>query len=129
MTAAVLDASAIIALLKGDRGASKVAAVVADSAVCVINHAEVISHFVHLGAPIDEIRIMLGALPYTIVSADEALTWEACALRAVTSSVELSPGDLFCFALAKRFAVPAYTADRAWKDVAAVAGVRVVAIR
>lgn len=129
MTGAVLDASAIIALLKGERGASKVAAVVADAAVSVINHAEVINHFVYLGAPIDEIRIMLGALPYTIVAADEALTWEGGALWSVTSSVGLTSGARFCLALAKRFAVPAYTADRAWKDVAADAGVRVVAIR
>lgn len=129
MTGAVLDASAIIALLKGERGASKVAAVVADAAVCVTNHAEVISHFAYLGAPIDEIRIMLGALPYTIVAADEALTWEVGALWSVTSSVGLTAGARFCLALAKRLALPAYTADRAWKDVASDAGVRVVAIR
>lgn len=129
MTAAVLDASAIIALPKGERGASKVAAVVADAAVGVINHAEVVSHFVHLGAPIDEIRIMLGALPYTIVAADEALAWEAGALRAVTSAAGLSLGDRFCLALAKQQGVPAYAADRSCKDVAAEAGVKVIAIR
>ena len=129
MTAAVLDASAIIGLLKGERGASKVAAVVADAAVGVINHAEVVSHFVHLGAPIDEIRIMLGALPFTIIAADEALAWEAGALRATTRAAGLSLGDRSCLALAKRLGVPAYTADRVWKDVATDAGVKVVAIR
>ena len=129
MTSAVLDASAVIALLKGERGASKVAVVVADAAVGVFNQAEVVSHFVHLGAPIEEVGAMLGALPYTVVAADEPLGWDAGLLRAVTSSAGLSLGDRFCLALAKRLGVPAYTADRAWKDVAVAAGVKVVPIR
>lgn len=129
MTEAVLDASAILALLKGERGGSKVAGVVADAVVGVFNEAEVVSHFVHLGAPIEEIRAMLGALPYTVAPADEALGWEAGALRAATSAAGLSLGDRFCLALAKRLGVPAYTADRAWKDVATDVGAKVVAIR
>lgn len=129
MTGAVLDASAVIALLNGERGASKVAVVVADAAVGVFNQAEVVSHFVNLGAPIEEVRAMLGALPYTVVAADEPLGWDAGVLRAVTSSAGLSLGDRFCLALAKRLGVPAYTADRAWKDVAVAAGVKVVPIR
>lgn len=129
MTSAVLDASAVLALLKGERGATKVAGVVADAAVSVFNHAEVISHFVHLGAPIEEIRAMLSGLPYTVAVGDEAFAWEAGTLRAITSAAGLSLGDRFCLALAKRIGVPAYTADRAWKDVASGAGVKVVLIR
>jgi len=129
MTSAVLDASAVIALLKGERGGSKVAGVVANAAVGVLNQAEVVSHFVHLGASIEDVRAMLGALPYTVVAADEPLGWDAGVLRAVTSSAGLSLGDRFCLALAKRLGVPAYTADRAWKDVAVASGVKVVAIR
>ena len=129
MTQAILDASAIIALLKGERGASKVAGVVADAAVGVFNQAEVVSHFVHLGAPVDEIRAMLEALPYMVVPADEALGWDAGALRAATTAAGLSLGDRFCLALAKRMDAPAYTADRAWKDVAAAVGAKVVTIR
>lgn len=41
----------------------------------------------------------------------------------------LSLGDRFCLALAKRLDAPAYTADRAWKEVAADVGAKVVAIR
>jgi PIN domain nuclease of toxin-antitoxin system len=129
MTHVVLDASAILALLKGERGANKVAGVIVDASVCVINQAEVISHFVHLGAPLDEVRGMLDALPYTVVAADDALAWEAGSLRAVTASAGLSLGDRFCLALAKRFGVAAYTADKAWKDVASEAGAKIVVIR
>lgn len=129
MTVAVLDASAIIALLRGERGASKVAGVIADAAVGAFNQAEVVSHFAHLGAPADEIRAMLGTLPYTVIAADEALGWDAGALRAITSSAGLSLGDRFCLALAKRLDVTAYTANRAWKDIAAAVGCKVLAIR
>lgn len=129
MTAAVLDASAIIALLKGERGASKVASIIGEAAVGVFNQAEVVSHFVHLGAPLDEIRAMLGALPYTVIPADETLAWDAGALRAETRSAGLSLGDRFCLALAKQLKVPAYTADRAWKDIASAVGTKVVLVR
>ena len=129
MTQVVLDASAILALLKGERGASKVVAVIADASVCAINQAEVVSHFVHLGAPLEEIRAMLGALPYTVVPADDALAWEAGSLRAATASVGLSLGDRFCLAVAKRLGVPAYTADKAWRDIAVDVAAKVVIIR
>lgn len=129
MTHVVLDASAILALLKSERGASKVAGVIADASVCAINQAEVISHFVHLGAPLDDVRAMLAALPYTVVAADDTLAWEAGNLRAVTSSAGLSLGDRFCLALAKRLGVAAHTADKVWKDVAGQVGAKVVVIR
>jgi PIN domain nuclease of toxin-antitoxin system len=119
----------VIALLKGERGASKVAGILPDAAVGVFNQAEVVSHFVHAGAPLDEVRTMLGTLPYTVIAADEALGWEAGALRAATSSAGLSLGDRFCLALAKRMNVPAVTADRAWKEIASAAGVKVQVIR
>lgn len=129
MTHVVLDASAILALLKSERGASKVAGVIADASVCAINQAEVISHFVHLGAPLDDVRAMLAALPYTVVAADDALAWEAGNLRAATSSAGLSLGDRFCLALAKRLGVAAYTADKAWRDIAGDVAAKIVTIR
>ena len=129
MSHVVLDASAILALLKGERGASKVAGVIADASVCAINQAEVISHFVHLGAPLDDVRAMLDALPYSVVSADDGLAWEAGRLLALTASAGLSLGDRFCLALSKRLGVPAYTADKAWKDIASATEAKVLIIR
>lgn len=129
MTSAVLDASAVLALLKGERGAAKVAGVVADAVVGTVNQAEIVSHFVHLGASMEDIRFMLSALPYRLVPADEFLSWKAGAMRAVTASAGLSLGDRFCLALAKQLDVPAFTADKAWKDVAEAAGAKVVSIR
>lgn len=129
MTTAILDASAVLALLKGERGGTKVASVVADAAIGVFNFAEVVSHFVRLDVPSDEIGTMLHALPFTIVAADTDLAWEAGRLRATTADAGLSLGDRFCLALAKREKLPAWTADKAWKAVADAVGVKVTLIR
>lgn len=75
VTEAGLEACAILALLKGRRAGSRVAGVVGNAAVRVFNQAEVVSHFVHLGAPLEDVRAMLGTPPYTVVPADEALVW------------------------------------------------------
>ena len=64
-----------------------------------------------------------------MVPADDGLAWEAGGLRSVTASAGLSLGDRFCLALAKRVGAPAYTADKAWRDIAGDAGAKVVVIR
>lgn len=66
----VLDASAIIAMLKGERGATKVAAEIGGARVSSVNYAEVVSHFVHAGMPEREVDAMLDPLPLTVVPAD-----------------------------------------------------------
>lgn len=129
MSAVVLDASAVLALLRGEPGGAKVAGMLANAMVSVVNLTEVVSHFAHLGMPAAEIENMLGALPLTLVVADAALAWEAGRLRAVTSGAGLSLGDRYCLALAKREGIPAWTADKAWKSVAVAAGVKVTMIR
>lgn len=125
----VLDASALIAMLKGERGAAKVASAIADARVSSINYAEVVSHFVQAGMPEREVDAMLDPLPMTVVPADKALAQLAGRLRGVTAAFGLSLGDRFCLALAHRDGLPAWTGDLEWKKVADVAQVKVVAIR
>lgn len=125
----VLDASALIAMLKGEKGASKVAGAIAGARVSSINYAEVVSHFVHAGMPPHEVDAMLQPLPMEVVSADRALATLAGRLRSVTAEAGLSLGDRFCLALAQRDGLPAWTSDQSWKKVADAVGVKVVAIR
>ena len=47
MTTVVLDASAPIAMLKGEHGARAGAEAISDSKISAVNCAEVISHFIH----------------------------------------------------------------------------------
>ena len=129
MSTVVLDASALLALLRGEPGAKKVENVLGDARMSVVNMAEVASHFHRLGMPSDLVDQMLRPLPVTLVPADAELCWEAGRLRGVTAEAGLSLGDRFCLALAKRETLPAWTADKKWSEVADAAEVRVVLIR
>lgn len=125
----VLDASALIAMLKGERGSAKVAAGIAGARMSSVNYAEVVSHFIHAGMPERQVDAMLDPLPLTVVPADKPLAQIAGRLRATTAEAGLSLGDRFCLALASRDGLPAWTSDQNWKKIADAAGVKVVAIR
>ena len=125
----VLDASALIAMLKGEKGAAKVAGGIAGARLSSVNYAEVVSHFIHAGMPEREVDAMLDPLPLIVVPADKALSQIAGRLRAVTAEAGLSLGDRFCLALALRDGLPAWTSDQNWKKVADAAKVKVVTIR
>ena len=129
MSEVVLDASALLALLRAETGANMVAEAIADARMFSVNYAEVISHFIHAGMPAEQIDAMLKPLPVAVVEADRALATIAGRLRAVTSKVGLSLGDRFCLALAQRDGLPALTADKQWRTVADAAGVTVRVIR
>jgi ribonuclease VapC len=129
MTAAVIDASAILALLLGEPGAQKVEAVLADSVVTTINLSEVVGYYARSGADEISIRRMLNALPCERVLFDEDLAYAAGMLVPRTRSAGLSLGDRACLALANRLGVPAMTADRPWLSIADAVGVRIDLIR
>ena len=129
MSDLVLDASALLAMLQGERGAAKVAAVIAGARMSVVNYAEVVSHFIRLGMPALDVEAMLNPLPVDLVPADKALAQLAGRLRATTADAGLSLGDRFCLALALRDGLPAWTADKAWRVIADAAGVKVTLIR
>lgn len=129
MNEAVLDASALLALLQDEPGASKVESIIASAQISVVNYVEVVSHFIRLGMPEREVDAMLDPLPMTIVPADKALGQLAGRLRAVTADAGLSLGDRFCLALAIRNGLPAWTADKAWRTIAVAAKADVVVIR
>ncbi len=125
----VLDASALLAMLRGEAGAKKVEGALAGARMSVVNMAEVASYYHKLGMPDEDVDRMLSPLPVELVPADAALAREAGRLRRHTVEGGLSLGDRFCLALAKRDGLPAWTSDRKWKDIAPAAEVKVVAIR
>jgi ribonuclease VapC len=129
MSAWVLDASALLALLKNEPGSAQVVEVLAESRISVVNLAEVVSHFVQLGMPPHEVDAMLKPLPLVIVEADQGLAVLAGQLRTATSPAGLSLGDRFCLALALRDGLPAMTADKQWLTIADAVGVQIVTIR
>ena len=129
MSEVVLDASALLALLREEPGAAKVADAIEDAQMSSVNYAEVVSHFIHAGMPADQVDAMLRPLPINVVAADQALAVIAGRLRAVTAQAGLSLGDRFCLALARRDNLPALTADKQWRNIANAAGATVSMIR
>jgi PIN domain nuclease of toxin-antitoxin system len=129
MSEYVLDASALLALLKDEPGSAKVVEVIADARICAVNLAEVVSHFIHAGMPPHEVDAMLRLLPVTVVEADEGIAIVAGRLRALTAQAGLSLGDRFCLALTLRDGLPAMTADKQWRVIADAIGAQIVVIR
>lgn len=129
MSAIVLDASALLAMLHAEPGGDRVAAHLIGARMSVINMAEVVSHFVHNGMPPTAVDAMLAPLPMALVPVDADLARRAGHLRATTAEAGLSLGDRFCLALALRDGLPAWTADRQWATLADRLGVEIVLIR
>lgn len=129
MTGAVLDASALLALLLGEPGGERVKLALDDAMMSTVNLAEVVSHYAKLGADRRDIEAMLRPLPIRLEPIDVELSYLAGMLRPITLPRGLSLGDRYCLALAKREKRSALTAERQWSDIAQAAGVDVVAIR
>lgn len=125
MSRAVLDASAILALIHREPGYATVAEVIADAAMSAVNLAEVVGKLVERGGSEAPIRRALGKFSLDVVPFDESQAYRAGLLKALGKGLSL--GDRACLALAHSLDLPAYTADRAWN--ALTANVRVVLIR
>ncbi len=129
MSRAVLDASAILALLHDEPGAAVVAGAVADAVVSTVNLSEVVAHFARGGLSAPMIQAILGELPIEQIPFDEDQAWAAGLLSPQTRPAGLSLGDRACLALASRLGVRALTADRSWARIAAAAGIEIEVIR
>ncbi|TFU15780.1 type II toxin-antitoxin system VapC family toxin [Thermus tengchongensis] len=126
---AVLDASALLALLLDEPGAARVEAVLAEgAAISAVNLAEVFSNQAERGHAPEAVRErlvregllgqVLEVFPFT---EEDAL--EAARLR----PLGLSLGDRACLALARRLGLPALTADATWEGLDV--GVKVEVVR
>ena len=123
----VLDASAVLAVIRGESGADRVGPLIVDSLLGTVNLAEVTTRLVDLGFSLAEIDGLTEDLECEVVSFDESLARQAGLLRFETSHLGLSVGDRACLALAQQEGLPVLTGDRAWARLDV--GVEVVLIR
>ena len=129
MTAAqaVLDASALLAFLRGEPGADTVRAIRRDAAISVVNVAEALQVLMRVGFSSSEALAFVRESGVRIESFEEAdaVRTRSARARRRDRGAGLSLGDRACLALALRLGVPAYTADRAWAgaDVGCVVAV------
>lgn len=117
MPDAVLDASAVLALLHREPGAETVRSILEDSAISTVNLSEVIAKLVETGTDPDKAILLTQAQPFQPMDHTLEQAQVAGALRATTRQAGLSLGDRACLALALALKLPVYTADRAWRDL------------
>lgn len=133
--ASVLDASALLAHLNEEKGASIVREAMADgAAISVVNWIEVLSKIAQRGEdPELAAAEMKGAglvgNVVTIEPVTEQDSIEVARLRPLTKKQGLSLADRACLALAIRLGVPTVTGDRDWRDLPSNVGVAVKLIR
>ncbi|MBP6010806.1 MAG: type II toxin-antitoxin system VapC family toxin [Alphaproteobacteria bacterium] len=110
----VLDGSALIAFIRGEPGAEKVAERLDGALMSAANLAEVLTKATEWARDPAEVLAEIRHLPIVVVpvSAKHALT--AALLRPLTRSAGLSLGDRFCLALALSTGRPAMCAEAAW---------------
>lgn len=111
---AVLDASALIALLWEEQGSRQVEPLLGRAVISAVNLAEVLQRFALHQLPVAGKRERIESLGVRIepfVAEDAEV---AAILRTATRSAGLSLADRACLALARRLAASAHTADRAW---------------
>jgi ribonuclease VapC len=124
---AVLDASALLAWLTGERGAEVVGEYLPRAVISAVNLSEVLYRGWSLGRNVASLPARLGHLgvraePFT---AEDALI--ATDIVARDRRRVLSLADRCCLATAVRLGLPAVTDDRAWSTLDL--GVRVMSFR
>jgi ribonuclease VapC len=127
MASAVLDSSAILAVLNQERGADAVEAQLDEALISTVNYAEVVAKLVERGSTATQAQSALEAIALTTVDFDRTLAWRTGVLRGETIKRGLSLGDRACLALAEREGLPVLTGDRNW--VGAISSVEIRLIR
>jgi PIN domain nuclease of toxin-antitoxin system len=117
MTEWVIDASAVLADLKGETGGEIAHAAVATSHMSAVNYAEVITKLIENGADPYQASEIASKLQCVIADADKARASRAGLMHTRTRGKGVSLADRFCIALAEELGVPVLTADRLWKTL------------
>ncbi|MGA2218816.1 MAG: type II toxin-antitoxin system VapC family toxin [Terracidiphilus sp.] len=118
MSKAVLDASAILAVIFHEPGAEKLTEEILDEAVAgTVNLAEVQAKLVKKGYDPEvawEDALLLDSDPEPFTAAQARI---AGSLIAKTEKYGLSLGDRSCLALAIALKAPVYTTEQAWRNL------------
>ncbi|MGD9925821.1 MAG: type II toxin-antitoxin system VapC family toxin [Pseudorhodoplanes sp.] len=114
---AVLDASAVLAVLNGEAGADVVLPFLARGLISSVNYAETVAKLIDLGAVPEHARSAVSALGIGVADFNRQLADRTAELRPLTRHRGLSLGDRACIALGEREAAPIVTMDRNWRGI------------
>jgi PIN domain nuclease of toxin-antitoxin system len=122
---AVLDASALLALLNSEPGSRIVEESLEDATISAVNLSEVVSKLSERGMPADAVRDALESLGLAVHPFDTEMAY-AGTLRTATRRLGLSLGDRACLALGLALGAPILTTDTTWKKLKIGAKVRAI---
>src|SRR3546814_20747723 len=111
MADAVVDASAVLALLGGERGAERVAPALPTAAISAANYAEVNSKLVEKGLPVSLAVSSAADLALEIAPLDAAAAIRVGAMHEVTRGRGISLGDRACLTLGEQLGLPVLPAE------------------
>lgn len=109
----LLDSSAVLAVLFGERGADKVLPLLDQSSIHTIQIAEVVKKLKDRGVPDDTADRLIAELALPVLesfTAEEALSSRKYCLKG------LSLGDRVCLLVADLAGLTAVTAEHRWKE-------------
>lgn len=114
---AVLDASALLAVLFGEPGRELVEETRGRALMSAVNMAEVYAKLSDRGTDDEEIRTTLESISVKVIDFDDSQAIATGDLRKMTRKFGLSLGDRACLALAIREKATVLTADSAWSNL------------
>lgn len=124
---AVLDSSALLAVLLGERGSDRVIPILEGGLLSTVSLVEVHTRMISLGAATAHAWSRILNFRCEICPLTETQARIAAELVTATRPYGLSLGDRTCLALAIERKAAVYTTDRAWKGLNL--GIEVEAIR
>ena len=128
MTNVVLDASAVLAMLREEPGGDTIAQHIGRAAISAVNLQEVAKEMLREGASPETARAVLDELGLDVHPHDREAAYAAAALYEQTKQYGRRLGDRSCMALGLQLGVLVLTTDREWRNVV-VEGLRLEHVR
>ena len=126
MSSVVLDASALLAVLRREPGREVVEPLLVGAAVSAVNYSEVIKKSVELGGKASETRALLRLMDLVVFAFDEPQAVAAGALFEQTRMLGLSFADRACLGLGIAHRWPVVTAEQKFAEAGLPVEVRLI---
>ena len=123
----LIDSSALLALILGERGGTKVAPAVEHGVMASVNYGETVTALINRGWGPSDATSLVESFALHVVPVEKSDAVLAGEWRAPTRHLGLSIGDRICLAVGFRLGATVLTADKAWGGLSL--GVKVLVIR
>ena len=128
MNKEILDSSALIALIKNEKGAEIVEPLLGKIVMSAINISEVAGILIDIGMSHEECKNTIEPFVNLIVPLGTEQAYNIAFLKKLTKNKGLSIGDRACIALGLEMGLPIYTADKIW-DYLNIKNANIILIR